>query len=219
MKKKEIAKYDYFDIVLGRKILGIVKMADKKQKSDTIRETKYVYDTKNRLVSYTDPEGRTETYTYDCNSNLTKTVDKNGNTLKNTYDNQNRLTERTAKEKKTGKEKLFPVNRELAAAIEDYCKDKKDYDYLVPSARAVNKAVSREYAYRVIHEAGQHFGLDNLGTHTMRKTFGYHFYLQTKDIVLLMRIFNHNDESKTLRYIGIEQTTIDAAMMKFSYKK
>ena len=104
MKKKEIAKYDYFDIVLGRKILGIVKMADKKQKSDTIRETKYVYDTKNRLVSYTDPEGRTETYTYDCNSNLTKTVDKNGNILKNTYDNKNRLTERTAKEKKTGKE-------------------------------------------------------------------------------------------------------------------
>ena len=75
-----------------------------KKKSDTIRETKYVYDTKNRLVSYTDPEGRTETYTYDCNSNLTKTVDKNGNTLKNTYDNKNRLTERTAKEKKTGKE-------------------------------------------------------------------------------------------------------------------
>lgn len=75
-----------------------------KKKSDTIRETKYVYDTKNRLVSYTDPEGRTETYTYDCNSNLTKTVDKNGNILKNTYDNKNRLTERTAKEKKTGKE-------------------------------------------------------------------------------------------------------------------
>ena len=65
-----------------------------KKKSDTIRETKYVHDTKNRLVSYTDPEGRTETYTYDCNSNLTKTVDKNGNTLKNTYDNKNRLTDR-----------------------------------------------------------------------------------------------------------------------------
>ena len=78
-----------------------------KKKSDTIRETKYVYDTKNRLVSYTDPEGRTETYTYDCNSNLTKTVDKNGNTLKNTYDNKNRLTERTAKEKKTGKETVY----------------------------------------------------------------------------------------------------------------
>ena len=121
MKKKEIAKYDYFDIVLGRKILGIVKMADKKQKSDTIRETKYVYDTKNRLISYTDPEGRTETYTYDCNSNLTKTVDKNGNILKNTYDNKNRLTERTAKEKKTGKETVhtYSYNAYGDVAVQD----------------------------------------------------------------------------------------------------
>ena len=122
------------------------------------------------------------------------------------------------REKKTGKEKLFPVNTELSRAIAAYCQDKKDYDFLVPSARVRNKAVSREYAYRVIHDAGVHFGLNNLGTHTMRKTFGYHFYLQTKDIVLLMRIFNHNDQSKTLRYIGIEQSTINDAMKKFSYK-
>ena len=92
-----------------------------KKKSDTIRETKYVYDTKNRLVSYTDPEGRTETYTYDCNSNLTKTVDKNGNTLKNTYDNKNRLTERTAKEKKTGKETIhtYSYNAYGDVAVQD----------------------------------------------------------------------------------------------------
>jgi len=121
------------------------------------------------------------------------------------------------REKKTGKEKLFPVNAELSKAIAAYCEGKKDYDYLVPSARARNKAVSREYAYRVIHAAGQRFGLDNLGTHTMRKTFGYHFYMQNKDIVLLMRIFNHNDQSKTLRYIGVEQSTINDAMKKFTY--
>ena len=92
-----------------------------KKKSDTIRETKYAYDTKNRLISYTDPEGRTETYTYDCNSNLTKTVDKNGNILKNTYDNQNRLTERTAKEKKTGKETVhtYRYNAYGDVAVQD----------------------------------------------------------------------------------------------------
>lgn len=92
-----------------------------KKKSDTIRETKYVYDTKNRLVSYTDPEGRTETYTYDCNSNLTKTIDKNGNILKNTYDNKNRLTERTAKEKKTGKETVhtYRYNAYGDVAVQD----------------------------------------------------------------------------------------------------
>ena len=79
------------------------------------------------------------------------------------------------REKKTGKEKIFPVNKELSAALENYCFGKKEYEYIVPSARAVDKAVSREYAYKVIHEAGEQFGLDNLGTHTMRNTFGYHF--------------------------------------------
>lgn len=122
------------------------------------------------------------------------------------------------REKKTGKEKIFPVNRALAAAIESYCEGKRDYEYIVPSSRAAGKAVSRQYAYEVIHEAGEYFGLDNLGTHTMRKTFGYHFYAQTNNLALLMRIFNHSSESKTLRYIGLEQTTIDEAMLKFSYK-
>ena len=127
-------------------------------------------------------------------------------------------TEIRIREKKTGKEKIFPVNTELGKALAAYCEGKKDYEYVVPSARVKDKAVSREYAYRVIKSAGEAFGLDSLGTHSMRKTFGYHFYLQRKDIVLLMRILNHSDQSKTLRYIGIEQTTIDEAMRKFSYK-
>ena len=121
------------------------------------------------------------------------------------------------REKKTGKEKLFPINAELSRILSEYCKDKKPWAYLVPSTHRPAAPVSREYAYRVIHEAGAAFGLDHLGTHTMRKTFGYHFYLQTKDIVLLMRILNHNDQSKTLRYIGIEQSTINDAMRRFKY--
>lgn len=127
-------------------------------------------------------------------------------------------TEIRIRETKTGKEKQFPVNSELGAALQKYCECRRDNTFLIPSSKADNKAVSREYAYKVIHNAGLHFGLDNLGTHTMRKTFGYHFYQQTKDIVLLMRIFNHHDQSKTLRYIGIEQSTINDAMRKFSYR-
>lgn len=122
------------------------------------------------------------------------------------------------REKKTNKEKFFPVHKELEKALSIYCEGKQDSDFLIPSARVKNKAVSREYAYRIIRLAGEEFGIDSLGTHSMRKTFGYHFYLQQKDIVLLMRIFNHSHESITLRYIGIEQTTIDAAMKKFSYE-
>ena len=121
------------------------------------------------------------------------------------------------RETKTNKEKFFPVHKELYKALSIYCEGKPDSDFVIPSARVKNKAVSREYVYRVIKAAGEEFGIDSLGTHSMRKTFGYHFYLQNKDVVLLMRIFNHYNESVTLRYIGIEQTTIDAAMKKFTY--
>ena len=48
-----------------------------------------------------------------------------------------------------------------------------------------------------------------VGTHTLRKTFGYWAYKQGIDITLLMRIFNHSAPSITLRYIGITQEEIN----------
>jgi len=54
-----------------------------------------------------------------------------------------------------------------------------------------------------------------IGTHTLRKTFGYHFYQKYKDIALLQELFNHSAPSVTLRYIGINQDMIDVAMKEF----
>ena len=110
---------------------------------------------------------------------------------------------------------IFPINAKLKKVLDVYTKDKKPWEWLIPNRYGAQ--VSRIYAYKIIHNAGLKFGLENLGTHTMRKTFGYHFYMQTKDLVLLMKILNHSDESKTLRYIGIEQSTINDAMRKFKY--
>lgn len=42
----------------------------------------------------------------------------------------------------------------------------------------------------------------------MRKTFGYYYYKNTKDIELLMKLFNHSSQSITLSYIGINQGVI-----------
>lgn len=44
-----------------------------------------------------------------------------------------------------------------------------------------------------------------IGTHTMRKTFGYHAYQNGTSLELLMNIFNHSSKSETLRYIGITE--------------
>ena len=55
----------------------------------------------------------------------------------------------------------------------------------------------------------------NIGTHSLRKTFGYHHYKQFKDIVILQKIFNHSSSDITLRYIGIDQDKIDESYRNF----
>ncbi|QDS33750.1 tyrosine-type recombinase/integrase [Brevibacillus brevis] len=64
--------------------------------------------------------------------------------------------------------------------------------------------------------AARKSGLDEIGTHTLRKTFGYHVYQRTKDMATLQMIFNHSHQSMTVRYIGITQDLIDDAVSGFS---
>ena len=60
-------------------------------------------------------------------------------------------------------------------------------------------------------------GIENVGTHSLRKTFGYNYYNKTKNIAVLQNIFNHSEPSITLRYIGINQDTISDAYESMSY--
>ncbi|WP_397540271.1 tyrosine-type recombinase/integrase [Rummeliibacillus pycnus] len=55
-----------------------------------------------------------------------------------------------------------------------------------------------------------------MGTHTMRKTFGYHHYKQHKDVAVLQQLFNHSAPSITMKYIGVTEDEVDATMEDFS---
>lgn len=56
----------------------------------------------------------------------------------------------------------------------------------------------------VLKEACDACGIkQNIGSHTLRKTFGYWHYMENMDIVSLQRLFGHSSPSVTLRYIGI----------------
>lgn len=113
------------------------------------------------------------------------------------------------REKKTGKEKRIKLNRFLKKIYAEYTNGKKDYECLFHGKQALNKPISREYAYKILNQAAHQMGItDGIGTHTMRKTFGYHYYQKTKDVATLMEIFNHSHASITLRYIGITQDVI-----------
>lgn len=123
------------------------------------------------------------------------------------------------REEKTGKEKRFPINSELEPIIRNFIQDKKDYEFIFKSPNFPNKPITRQQAYNILTTAAKTFGLDAIGTHTLRKTFGYHMYQQTHDAVTLKEIFNHSDISVTLRYIGINQDNKDKAIRGLSFKK
>ena len=77
-------------------------------------------------------------------------------------------------------------------------------------SRKGSSAIQRNQAYKILNEAARTVGIqESIGTHSMRKTFGYHAYKSGIDIALLQKIFNHSCPSVTLRYIGITQDSID----------
>ena len=51
--------------------------------------------------------------------------------------------------------------------------------------------------------------MENIGTHTLRKTFGYYAYQSGVAIEVIQKLFNHSTPATTLRYIGITQEHLD----------
>ena len=120
------------------------------------------------------------------------------------------------KEQKTQKHKRFPVSYAYKRLLNNYTKGKLPDEWLFKSKKG-NRPITRVQAYRIISRACEKVGITTkIGTHTLRKTFGYHFYQEKKDIALLQTIFNHSTPTVTLRYIGINQDMIDSNLKSFS---
>lgn len=119
--------------------------------------------------------------------------------------------------RKNNKKKRIPIVPKLKRLINQYTADKEAEDYLFKSRQGRNKPITRVQAYNILREAAQACDLDEIGTHTLRKTFGYHIYQETKDVALLQEIFNHSSPAITLRYIGVNQDVVNKAYNKLDY--
>lgn len=117
------------------------------------------------------------------------------------------------REKKTKKWQEIYINEntadELAAFITRY--ELKRSEYLFTSRQTdkntkKKKPITTTRAYQIIkNEIEPLFDVETVGTHTLRKTFGYMYYQKTHDIAMLMALFNHSSEEITLAYIGVTQ--------------
>jgi len=113
-------------------------------------------------------------------------------------------------EKKTGKEKKIKINSALQKVLQLYIENQQlsSGSYLFLSKKGNH--IGRVQAYRVLKEAAEIMGVQNFGTHSLRKTWGYWTYKMSKyNIGLIMDTFNHSSPSITLRYIGVNQDQKD----------
>lgn len=123
------------------------------------------------------------------------------------------------REGKTNKEIRIPIHQELKKIYKEYIKNKKDYEYLFQSRQGKHKPISRQRVWQILNEAAEFFEYrENIGCHTLRKTFGYWLYKDTKDAVSIKELLNHSDISVTKRYIGITQDTKDGLVRGLSFK-
>lgn len=119
----------------------------------------------------------------------------------------------TLVEQKTGKERRIHLNkpsqkalRDLQAALPTVSLD----DYLFQSREGHQKPLSRQQALVILKNAAQAVGIkDNIGTHSLRKTWGYHAWKNGFNPALIMETLNHSNLAVTKRYLGIQQDDIN----------
>ena len=122
-------------------------------------------------------------------------------------------------EQKTGKAKHFPINKSVKRVLAAYLKTRPHFtldEPLFPS-RNGGSHLSRWRARRILHKAGKAVGLHSIGTHSLRKTFGYHVYKKTGgNLGLVQKLLNHTSSGDTLRYIGIDSEEMNATYLSLN---
>lgn len=132
-------------------------------------------------------------------------------------------------EKKTAKRRVVGVNEAMRQAITMYLQQTKreislnDYLFISESnnSKTNDKPLARYSVDRIIKNVVRELHLDyKVGTHTLRKTFGYHQLAKSdndpRKLFLLQKMFKHNSMRETMCYIGLTDEEIMDAYCSFN---
>ena len=133
------------------------------------------------------------------------------------------------REEKTGKGFAFPVHQRVKGALSKYLKQRREKApslgalLLEPLFRSQKRRkdseeyrLTKRHALRILNNAARECGISyRVGTHSLRKTFGYVLYNSGNDIALIQKMLNHSSTAYTLSYIGVTQDDIDEAFLGF----
>ena len=117
-------------------------------------------------------------------------------------------------EGKTKKRRTIHLNKECQKALREYMKDiegeGRGLSGPVFRSRKGKKAITRQMASIIIKEAAQAVGVEEeINTHSLRKTWGYHAWKAGFNPAIIMETLNHSNLSVTKRYLGITQSDVN----------
>ena len=140
-------------------------------------------------------------------------------------DEQKRVRQRFwIHEQKRGKRHEVVINNSIREAFEEYLaaysgvdQDPDHFIFFNTKANDFSTSIKRGQAWKSItsicHEVGVR---GNFGTHSLRKTWGYHARMQGVDLALIMHQLNHESIAYTKRYLGITDDELHAVSQRLN---
>jgi site-specific recombinase XerD len=128
------------------------------------------------------------------------------------------------REEKRGKRHEVVINQSSQEALELYREaypevEKKPEHFVFFNTRSndYTHPITRQQVWSFISEICRDVGLaGNYGTHSLRKTWGYHARMNGVDLALIMHKLNHSDLAYTKRYLGITDEELEEVVKRLN---
>jgi integrase len=140
-------------------------------------------------------------------------------------DEQKRVRQRFwIHEQKRGKRHEVVLNNSIQEAFEEYLaaypgvdQDPDHFIFFNTKANNFSESIKRGQAWKSITAICREVGVrGNFGTHSLRKTWGYHARMQGVDLALIMHKLNHESIAYTKRYLGITDDELQAVSQRLN---
>ena len=128
------------------------------------------------------------------------------------------------KEQKRNKRHEVIINRSIREALGEYLKayhgvteEPNNFVFFNTKTNDYSAPIKRGQAWKFIVSICNEVGLrGNYGTHSLRKTWGYHARMQGVDLALIMHKLNHESIAYTKRYLGITDDELEAVAQRLN---
>lgn len=128
------------------------------------------------------------------------------------------------KEQKRGKRQEVVINDSIRTTLNEYlvaypdvAKSPENCLFFSSKNEDYSHSIKRGQSWKLITSICQDVGLlGEFGTHSLRKTWGYHARMSGVDLALIMHKLNHESIVYTRRYLGITDDELQAVVERLN---